>query len=171
MIDPMHNLFLGTAKRMFQLSVEKDLLTKGQLKLIEERINKLDVGTGFGRLPHKIASNHGKCKASQCKNWTIIYSTNALHDLLPNEHLNCWHSFVLACCLLTVPVLSHNDLKKADMLLLKFCRQFEELYGKNDVRINTCMHLHCHLKECIEDLWPCLQLLVLCLRTLQWHPW
>ena len=42
-IDPMHNLFLGTAKRMFKLWVEKDLLTKSKLKLLEERINKLDV--------------------------------------------------------------------------------------------------------------------------------
>ena len=94
------------------------------------------VGTGFGRLPHKIASNHRKYKASHWKNCTIIYSTNGL---LPNEHLNCWHSFVRACRLLTVPVLSQNDLNKADLLLLKFYRQFEELYGKNDVGIN--MHL------------------------------
>ena len=77
-IDPMHNLFLGTANRLFQLWVEKDLLTKGKIKLIEERINKLDVGTGFGTLPHKIAFNHGKYKPSQWKNWTIIYLTNAL---------------------------------------------------------------------------------------------
>ena len=63
-IDPMHNLFRGTAKRMFQLWLERDLLTKSKLKTTEERINKLDVGTGFGRLPHKIASNHGKYKAS-----------------------------------------------------------------------------------------------------------
>ena len=151
-IDPMHNLFLGTAKRMFQLWIEKDLLTKSKLKLLEEKINKLDVGTGFGRLPHKIASNHGKYKASQWKNWTIIYSTYALHGLLPNEHLNCWHTFVMACRLLAVPVLSHVDVKKADMLLLKFCCQIEELYGKKEVRVN--IHLHCHLKECIEDYGP-----------------
>ena len=151
-IDPMHNLFLGTAKRMFQLWLERDLLTKSKLKTIEERINKLDVGTGFGRLPHKIASNHGKYKASQWKNWTMIYSTYALHGLLPSEHLNCWHTYVMACRLLAVPVLSHNDLKKADLLLLKFCTQFERLYGRKEVRIN--MHLHCHLKECIEDYGP-----------------
>ena len=58
----------------------------------------------------------------------------------------------MACRLLTVPVLSHSDLKKADMLLLKFCRQFEVLYGKDSVRVN--MHLHCHLKECVEDYGP-----------------
>ena len=64
-IDPMHNLFLGTAKRMFELWIEKDLLTKDKFKVIEERINKLDEGTGVGRLPHKISSNHGRYKASQ----------------------------------------------------------------------------------------------------------
>ena len=37
--------------------------------------------------------------------------------------------------LITVPTLPHADLTKADMLLLKFCRQFEALYGKDYVRI------------------------------------
>ena len=31
--DPMNDLFLGNAKRMFQLWLEKDLLTKSKLKL------------------------------------------------------------------------------------------------------------------------------------------
>lgn len=151
-IDPMHNLYLGTAKRMFKLWLDRDLLTKAKLKVIEERIHNLDVGTGVGRLPHKISSNHGRYKASQWMNWTLIYSTYALHGLLPKEHLNTWHTFVMACRLLTVPSLTYTDLVKADMLLLKFCRQFELLYGKDNVRIN--MHLHCHLKECIEDYGP-----------------
>ena len=33
-IDPMHNLFLGTAKRMFQLWLERDL-TKSKLKKLK----------------------------------------------------------------------------------------------------------------------------------------
>ena len=99
-VDNMHNLFLGTAKSMFQLWMETDLLTKDKL----------------GRLPHKIAPNYGRYRALQWKNWVIIYPTYALHGLLSDEHLNCWHAFVMACCLLTVPVLTHLDLNKADML-------------------------------------------------------
>ena len=34
----------------------------------------------------------------------------------------------------------------------KSSRHFQELYGKKNTRIN--MHLHCHLKECIEDYGP-----------------
>ena len=67
-IDPMHNLYLGTAKRMFQLWLDRDLSTKAKLKVIEERIHNLDVGTGVGRLPYKISSNHGRYKASQWMN-------------------------------------------------------------------------------------------------------
>ena len=68
------------------------------------------------------------------------------------EHLNTWHTFVMGCRLLTVPSMTYTDLVKADMLLLKFCCQFELLYAKDNVRIK--MHLHCHLKECIEDYGP-----------------
>ena len=107
-VDPMHNLFPGTAKRMFQLWLERDVLTKSKLKTIEERINKLDVGAGFGRLPHKIASNHGKYKASQWKNWTMLkyftlrtriccYLSSTSHayfsSKLPLRH--CFNSFRL----------------------------------------------------------------------------
>lgn len=48
-----------TAKNVFKLWVKKNLLSKKDLKVLEERINSFDVGTGIGRLPHRIASNYG----------------------------------------------------------------------------------------------------------------
>ena len=73
-IDLMHNLFLGTAKHVFKQWVKNNLLTKKGLKALEEHIHLFDVGTGVGRLPHRIASNYGGYTASQWKNWTLIYS-------------------------------------------------------------------------------------------------
>ena len=143
-IDPMHNLFLGTAKYVFKLWVKKKLLSKKDLKVLEERINSFDVGTGIGRLPHRIASNYGGYTASQWKNWTLIYSMFCLKDLLPEAHLRCWQTFVLACQYLCSPVLSKTDILKADLLFVKFGERFEKLYGKKTVTTN--MHLHCHLK-------------------------
>ena len=70
----MHNLFLGTAKHVFKLWTKKKLLTKKDLKVLEERIHSFDVGTGVGRLPHRIASNYGSYTASQWKNWTHLFS-------------------------------------------------------------------------------------------------
>ena len=96
-IDPMHNLFLGTAKHVFKLWIEKNLLSKKDLKVLEDRINSFDVGTGIGWLPHRIASNYGGYMASQWKNWILIYSICCLKDLLPETHLRCWQTFFLAC--------------------------------------------------------------------------
>ena len=63
----MHNLF-------FNLWIKKNLLSKKDLKVLEDRINSFDVGTGIGRLLHKIASDYGGYTASQWKNWILIYS-------------------------------------------------------------------------------------------------
>ena len=151
-IDPMHNLFLGTAKHVFKLWIKTNLMTKRNLKVLEEKIHSMDVGTGIGRLPHRIASNYGGYTASQWKNWTLIYSMFCLEGLLPASHLRCWQTFVLACQYLSSPVISKIDIVKADMLFVKFGERFEHLYGKKAVTPN--MHLHCHLKECIMDCGP-----------------
>ena len=151
-IDPMHNLFLGTAKNVFKLWVKTNLLSKKDLKVLEERINSFDVGTGIGRLPHRIASNYDGYTASQWKNWTLIYSLFSLKGLLSESHLRCWQTFDLACQYLCTPVLSTIDILKADLLFVKFGERLEQLYGKKAAIPN--MHLHCRLKECVIDYGP-----------------
>uniref|UniRef100_A0A1X7VSV3 Uncharacterized protein n=1 Tax=Amphimedon queenslandica TaxID=400682 RepID=A0A1X7VSV3_AMPQE len=41
---------------------------------------------------------------------------------------------------------------EADLLLVLFCKKFEELYGSTFCTINS--HLHCRLKECVQDFGP-----------------
>ena len=75
---------------MFLNWFKNNLLTKKDFNALEEHIHLLfDVGTGLGRLPHRIASNYGGYTASQWKNWTLIYSMFCLKDLLPESHLRC----------------------------------------------------------------------------------
>ena len=95
----MQNLFLGTAKFfliVFNLGVKKHFSTKKDLKMLEDKINSLDVGTAIGRLSHRIASDYGGYTASQWKNWALIYSMFCLKSFLPDKHLRCWQAFVLA---------------------------------------------------------------------------
>ena len=70
----MDNLFLGTAKSVYKLWMAEGLLEKGDIKKREERIREFYVGTGLGRLTHKISANCGCYTASQWKNWMLIYS-------------------------------------------------------------------------------------------------
>ena len=151
-IDPMHNLFLGTAKHVFKLWISEGHLSKQQLKQIEEKLVKMEVPPEMGRLPKNISSNHGSYTAEQWKNWTLVYSMYALKDILQTEHLKCWQAIVLACGYLSKPVLSQDDIAMADGMLLKFCKNFQALYGNEEVTPN--MHLHCHLKDVILDYGP-----------------
>ena len=64
-VNPMHNLFLGTAKRMFKYWVEKDILTKQNPQVIDNKLRDFKICGEFGRLLNNISSNWGGFTAEQ----------------------------------------------------------------------------------------------------------
>ena len=112
----------------------------------------MTVPQDIGRIPGKISSSFTGFTADQWKNWTLVYSLFALKGILPEEHLQCWRFFVLACKTLGKRVLTGNDIEIGDKYLMQFCKTFETLYGKDLVTPN--MHLHGHLKECLLHYGP-----------------
>ena len=151
-IDVMHNLFLGTGKKMFDLWIDNNLLTRQNIEEIEDRISLFNVPTGVGRLPSNIGSRHGGFTAKQWKNWILIYSVAALKGILPSNHMGCWLLFVRACKLLCQPIIKKEDIFLADKCFIEFCRKYEDLFGK--VNFSPNMHLHLHLKDCLLDFGP-----------------
>ena len=87
--------------------------------------------------------------ADQFKNWITIYSIPALYNILPRLHLDCWRHFVLACRIFSKQSLSSTDIAQADALILQYCRKTELLYGESSITPN--MHMHCHLKDILDD--------------------
>ena len=149
LIDPMHNLFLGTAKRMTQkIWLERQLITSRDLNTIHKRLRNVALPTDLGRLPVHIESG-STFTAQQWKNWVLYFSVMCVFDVFPTEHFKCWQCFVLACRRLCQKTLSQADLTIADGLLLKFCKKCVDLYGPRSITPN--MHLHCH----IRDFGPC----------------
>ncbi|CAB4026113.1 Hypothetical predicted protein [Paramuricea clavata] len=129
-IDPMHNLFLGTAKAMFKIWVNNGLPSK-DLQKIEDRIKTIEIPSDLGRLPANISANHGSYTAEQWKNWTLLYSLFCLKDILSDEEFKCWQSFVLACKYVCQGVISEADLQIADGLFVKFCKEVETLWKRS----------------------------------------
>lgn len=151
-IDPMHNLFLGTAKRMLLIWKDHKDLLPGHFDIIQKRIEKIFCPSDVGKLPQKMASSFGSFNADQFKNWTVLFSIYVLKRVLPGEHLEYWRKFVLACKILCTRTLSKNNVKIAHLLLISFCKKVEQAFGSECITPN--MHLHAHLDKCLYDFGP-----------------
>lgn len=151
-IDPMHNLFLGSAKHMINIWIKNELIDSSKFDIIQRYVDNMIVPSDVGRIPRKIEHGFSGFKADQFKSWTILYSIPALFDILPSQHLECWRHFVLACRILCKQSITTTELIIADTLLIQFCSRVERLYGTDAISPN--MHMHGHLKEVIEDFGP-----------------
>ena len=151
-IDPMHNLYLGSGKHSFEVWFEKDLITKKDFQKLEEQMKLFTTPYNAGRLPTSIGSGYGGFIANQWSNWITIFSPILLKEILPDEDLHCWLLFVRACSLLKPRFITKNDAELADLCLLQYCKKCQDLYGPKTITPN--MHLHTHLKQCIFDYGP-----------------
>ena len=139
-IDPMHGLFLGTAKKMLEIWQSLESLKKSHFQRIQEIVDAMKVPSDVGRIPRKISSGFSGFTADQFKNWVLIYSIPALFNFLSKEHIECWRHFVLACRKLCKHEIHKDEIMVSDLLLLKFCQKVETLYGQHVITPN--MHTH-----------------------------
>lgn len=74
-IDPMHNLLLGTCKRM----AKNWDFEKKQLQKMQEKANLVQLPAGFESLsPKRISSNFSNFKADTWRSWVLLYSAFVL---------------------------------------------------------------------------------------------
>ena len=151
-INPMHNLLLGTAKHTIEVWKQNGVLDSKCFSIIQQKVDSFIAPPDIGRVPSKISSGFSGFTADQWKNWTIFFSLFALNDIIERPHYSCWNLFVKACYLLCCRSITETQLQEGDQFLMGFCVRFAELYGQEKCTIN--MHLHGHLVECIEDFGP-----------------
>ena len=152
-IDPMHNLLLGTAKRAVELWKDAGILQSKELAEVQAKVDCfICPNNDMGRMPSKIASSFAGFTADQWRNWTVFFSLFSLKGILPPPHYQCWLLFVKACFLLCRRRIDADQLSDADTFLNTFCLKFASIYGKDNCTIN--MHLHGHLQECVKDYGP-----------------
>ena len=151
-IDPMHNLLLGTAKHVMEVWTAKGILDKHDLKQIEAAAAKIIIPSSVGRIPRKIASTFSGFTADQWRSWCIILSPVVLKPILHAEHYRCWMLFVRGCSTICSKIITTQKVNEAHEYFKQFIKMFKSLYGSESCTVN--MHLHLHLKECITDYGP-----------------
>src|SRR4051812_36200282 len=92
----MHNLYLGTAKRLMKewTFENQPLVSTHDLKKIQNIIDITLLPSDIGHIPFKITSKFAGFTVDQWKTWCLIYLTLALRDILPENHRSYWQSFV-----------------------------------------------------------------------------
>ena len=73
-IDPMHNLLLGTSKMMVEIWKTSGILSVKDFAVIQLRVDSFVCPSEVGRVPSKISSSFSGFTAEQWKNWTIYFS-------------------------------------------------------------------------------------------------
>lgn len=151
-IDPMHNLLLGTAKHVFSVWIERGLLTQANLQTLQEKSEMISFPQGVGRIPLKIGSSFAGFTADQWRLWTTVLSPIVLKGILPDQDLRIWLLFVRCCTILCTRIISLSNVHEADVYIAQFCKLFQHKYG--DASCTPNMHLHMHLSQCLLDYGP-----------------
>ena len=129
-VDPMHNLFLGSAKHFMKIVIERMLLSNSQFELLQHRMDRISAPATIGRIPCKIQSGFASFTADQWKNWVIYFSLIAMHDILDSDVLKCWRHFVLGCRVLCRKSVTAENVQLGDAHLMQFCKRMERLFGR-----------------------------------------
>ena len=108
-IDPMHNLLLGTSKKCNWKS--NNVLTEKYFVEVQGGVD--DVGCLPSKIPH-----FSGFTAEQLKNWTIYFSSYALKGILLCNHYNCW---LLDLCRRSISV---SELEEGDKHFVMHMKPF-----------------------------------------------
>jgi hypothetical protein len=155
-IDPMHNLYLGTGKHFFEELRKRGILTVEQLEEITKQLKEIEKESpqDIGRFPRNVNDEDAikGFTAEQWKNWINLFSIPCLTGKLDKRLLNIWKKFCMASIILSQRVITVHDVSRADNLLNEFSEEIEIIFGEEFITPN--IHLHGHLASCILDFGP-----------------
>lgn len=96
-IDPTHNLFLGSARHFLKsILIGKDIISETQFNVLQSRVDSVTTPPDIGRIPYKIRLGFSSFMADQWKNWVVYFTLIAMRDILSNDVLECWRYILCA---------------------------------------------------------------------------
>nr|XP_042900000.1 uncharacterized protein LOC122269708 [Parasteatoda tepidariorum] len=156
--DYMHGIFLGVTKHLVSSwfdtrnkSCNFYLGSPTMCGLINDRMSKFIFPHNVGRIPRGI-SERALYKASEWKNFLLFICFPCIKDIQKQAYLDHVSLLVGAVEILMQNVITVDDLKTVDCLLLKFVTETQLLYGEDFMTSN--MHLLLHYTTSIANWGP-----------------
>lgn len=152
-IDFMHGIALGIVKDVIEIwlgtrkipPVNNNLKIKlkdaAERKLLSDRISQLKPLMHFRRKPRSIL-DIATFKATELLHLLIYYMRFSIGHLLPTKLVKHFELLSAAIFILCKREINEDDLKEANIMLIRFADDFEAIYGKGAVTMNVHMLRH-----------------------------
>jgi hypothetical protein len=158
--DYLHSCLIGVVKRWTKhilASTEHSRKNKYYVGLmsnvLDKKLKSLRVPAFVNRPPRAI-KDLAYWKASEFRNWLFFYSLPCLEGILGKKYLEHHGLLVEAIYTLTKSTIPRSELDYCRKLLVSYCSQYANLYGKFEQTFNLHMLLHyVHSVEQIGPLW------------------
>ncbi|KAL1929825.1 hypothetical protein VTP01DRAFT_979 [Rhizomucor pusillus] len=142
-IDPMHNLYSSTAKRVFNLwkmlvdaQTNRPLLSARDFEKMADQMGNTILPCGY--IPKgKLASGGTNFASDEWRTWTLAVSPRLLKEKSVGAHMWKWLKLVEANYILPKPSISLDEVDAAHESLRQFCEGYEALYGKEEITPKT----------------------------------
>lgn len=156
-IDYMHCILLGTMRKLLDLWLnsknhnESFYINKKKQDVLDKRILQIKPNTEITRKPRSI-NDRADYKANELRSMLLYYLRYSLVSLLPQRYITHFQLLSAAVYMLLKESISAKNISLAETKLVEFANQYEELYGKQNVTINT--HLLRHVARSVQQLGP-----------------
>lgn len=155
-LDYMHSVCLGVMKNLhdFWMDSKKahdSYIVPEHQRALDKRIVSIKPCVFISRLPRSL-KYFGKYKASEIRSLLLYYFPVALRGILKKKYLE--HFLLLSGSIyqLLTTNISKEDILTVDNNLKQFVREYQELYGKENMTMNV--HLMSHMVFCVKNLGP-----------------
>lgn len=145
-VESMHNVFLGVTKQHMTLLI--DLIEPKYHQLITDRVKKIKPPSRISRAPRSI-KDIANFKASEFRNWLIYYSLTCFNALIDIKYLKHLALLSQAIYYLNQECITSDEIDKAELLLIQYVREYEELFGIERMTYN--IHLLGHLADTVRN--------------------
>jgi hypothetical protein len=128
LVDPMHNLYLGVAKKLMKVMISAGLLN---VDILVQRIHSLNVPDGLGRVLTDVTDKLTRMTAEEMYVFVVFFSVILLEGMIPTKWFDMWRDFSSACKILSHWYIVRSHVEEARKLLWQCFCKYENL--KNDV--------------------------------------
>jgi hypothetical protein len=155
--DPMHNMYLGSFKRIIEaIFLKMNFFSRSDVNNMSKMVKNIIMpfGIDISSLSRKMVIGDGfsYLKADEWRIFVLFLSPLLFKSRLPMNNYNNWIDLVDAVTTMSMNSISILDARKCHDKLVAFCKGFEALYGKDNLYPN--IHYHIHLFEQMLDFGP-----------------